>query len=323
MTAGIPEVSVVMSVHNGQRYLRAALDSVVAQQGVEFELLVVDDGSCDSTPAILAEYAARDSRMRVLTTEHVGLTRALIKGCEQARGRFIARQDADDLSLPGRLCAQATLLRADARLAFVSCWAEVIGPEDESLYFEERPSDVADARDWLVRRRIGPPGHGTVMFRADAYRAAGGYRALFRYAQDSDLWVRLAWHGELAYVPQLLYRYRVQPASISATRIRVRAQYQRLVNRLHVARYAGEDEAAIIEATSLPGPSTDAAEAGSEAASCYFIGRCLMARGDKRGAHYLRRALRADPAHWRAWCALAWFLVSRLSLQPPRPRRPA
>ena len=93
-----PEVSVLMSVYNGARYLRAAIESVLSQQGVDFELLAVNDGSTDKSGSILDEYAARDPSVRVIHQENLGLTRALIRGCNEARGRFIARQDADDVS---------------------------------------------------------------------------------------------------------------------------------------------------------------------------------------------------------------------------------
>lgn len=300
------QVSVVMGVYNGERYLRAAVESVLSQQGVTLEFIVVDDGSTDGTPAILAEIQASDSRMHVLTQRNAGLTRALIAGCQAARGEFIARQDSDDLSLPGRLARQRELLAADPQIVIASCWSEMVGPADELLMVHKRPSDPVEATDWLVRRRIGPPGHGSVMFRRDAYERAGGYRALFYYAQDSDLWVRLAMIGQISYVPELLYRYRVEPQSISGTKTVVREAYQRLVNRLHVARHAGEDEQAIIAATQLPSPHLAKPTESSEAATLYFIGRCLVARSDSRATSYLRRSVSLRPGFARGWLVLAW-----------------
>jgi len=168
MTGQTPEVSVVMGVFNDERYLRASLQSVLAQEGVDFEFIIVDDGSVDGTADILAEFARCDARLRVFTRPNEGLTRALIWGCEQARGCFIARQDADDLSMPGRLVAQAELLRADKELSFVSSWAEMMGPDDEPLMLHTRPGTAIEATELLMRRRSGPPGHGSVMMRRDA-----------------------------------------------------------------------------------------------------------------------------------------------------------
>lgn len=305
-----------MSVHNGERDILRAANSILGQAGVSLELIVVDDGSSDGTPGILQRLAQSDARVRVHAQANQGLTRALIFGCAQARGRYIARQDSDDVSLPGRLRRQLDLLESDPGLAFVSCWSEVEGPGGETVMTHQRPEDSCEATDWLMRRRIGPPGHGSVMFRRDVYEHAGGYRALFYYAQDSDLWVRLALHGRLAYVPAVLYRYRIDPASISSRCTHIRADYERLVNRLHVARHAGEDEAAIIAATVLPDPKPGANGASSPGDTLYFIGRNLLARRDARALGYLWRAVRAQPSHWRAFVLLLPALA--LSWRPFR-----
>src|SRR5438445_3821400 len=88
-----PEVSVVMGVYNGASHLAATLDSILSQDGVELEFIVVNDGSTDESAEILNCYASRDSRVRVIHQDRAGLTRALISGCDAARGEFIARQD--------------------------------------------------------------------------------------------------------------------------------------------------------------------------------------------------------------------------------------
>src|SRR5262245_30164988 len=96
-----PEVSVMMSVYNGASHLAATLDRILSQEGVALEFIVVNDGSTDKSSQILNDYAQRDSRLRVIHQENTGLTRALIRGCDAARGEFIARNDAGDISLPG------------------------------------------------------------------------------------------------------------------------------------------------------------------------------------------------------------------------------
>ena len=127
-------VSVVISVYNGADLLRESVDSVLSQEGIHFELIVVNDGSTDSTAAILADYASNDPRVRVLTQANRGLTRALIAGCASARGTYIARLDCGDVCLPGRLAMQAAVLDAHPGCAFVSCWTEFCGPNGEYLY---------------------------------------------------------------------------------------------------------------------------------------------------------------------------------------------
>lgn len=298
-----PAVSVVMGVYNGARYLRASIDSVLQQQGVDFEFVIVDDGSTDTTPAILASAAIQDSRVRVITQANAGLTQALIRGCGEARGRYIARQDGDDLSLPDRLALQSALLDADSELAFVSCWSEVIGPNDEPLIVHRRPGAAAAATELLVNGRSGPPGHGSVMFRCDAYERVGGYRRLFYYAQDGDLWLRLATVGRINYVQRVLYRYRISAESISGKLHSNKLPYARLIDDLHAARQRGEDESAILAGFTPPSRQSGG-QASSADATEYFIARCLLNRRDPRARDYLRNCLRRNPLNLRAWCLL-------------------
>ena len=129
-----PDVSVVMAVHDDAPYLEETIDSVLSQAGPSLELILVDDGSTDGSRAILELYAERDTRVRLVPQEHLGLTRALIAGCSLAAAQYIARQDAADVSRPGRLVAQKAALDADRSLAFVSCWTDMCGPEWEFLH---------------------------------------------------------------------------------------------------------------------------------------------------------------------------------------------
>src|SRR5688572_6984597 len=115
-----PEISVVMSVYNGATQLRETIDSVLSQEGVSLEFIVVDDGSTDDTPDILMGCAQKDGRMKLIRQQNQGLTRALIRGCAEAKGAYIARQDAGDISLPGRLQRLRQLLDSDSSAALVS-----------------------------------------------------------------------------------------------------------------------------------------------------------------------------------------------------------
>jgi hypothetical protein len=299
-----PLVSVVSSVYNGSRYLTESLHSVLAQQGVDFELVVVDDGSTDESPRLLADLAHADSRVRVIRQDNQGLTKALIHGCAEARGQFIARHDADDLSLPGRLARQAQLLNSDPRLSMASCWSQAIGPASEELFQVVRPDDPVAATETLLAGAAGPPGHGSVMFRADDYQRAGGYRAAFRYAQDWDLWLRLAEHGRIAYHQAVLYAYRIMEGSISAHRRAQQEQLRDVARACLAARQAGQpeqphlDRAAEICARTLS-PGRTVGEGNS-----YFIGKCLLDRRDRRALPYLKRSVRLNPWKWRHWAAL-------------------
>lgn len=301
---GSPEVSVVMGVYNGGRYLRASIESILTQRGADFEFVIVDDGSTDGTAQILADFAQRDARIRVLRRTNSGLTRSLIVGCDAARGRFIARQDADDLSAPDRLMIQAQMLREDPALGFVSSWAEDIGPDDEPLLRHKRPGTREAATHLLMYGRSGP-WHGSVMMRADAYHKVGGYRAKFYFAQDADLWLRLGAIAGLNYAQQVLYRYRISAESISGSLHERKLPYAHLIDQIHGARLRGEDDAPLLAAAQLPGPGSASRFRSSADRANYFIGRCLVGRRDPRARRYLRLAVAGNPRNLRAlvmWC---------------------
>jgi len=143
----IPEISIVMSVYNDEKYVTRSVQSLLAQSFSKFELIVINDGSTDRTQEILEKFAANDLRVRVINQENTGLTRALIRGCNEAVGQFIARQDADDWSMPERFQKQLELIQSDPEIGFVSCATQYVGPEDEPLEIIHRPTRFSHGDD--------------------------------------------------------------------------------------------------------------------------------------------------------------------------------
>ena len=304
------KLSVVMSVFNGAAQLPATLESHAAQTDTDYELIVVDDGSTDDTPRILAEAAMRDPRIRVLTQTNAGLTRALIRGCDDARAEIIARHDCGDRSHPERFVRQLAVLNGHVLVASAT---RMRGPRGEELYVSRAEGDE-------VRRSLlhddaahirGIPHHASAMFRSDDYRAAGGYRAEFRFAQDLDLWIRLAHRGSVVILDDVLYEATLEPRSISSLH---RPEQERLT-RIAVALRDVEDRQSCLSGQAgLPVPqllaeaarvaSVRKATARDEAAGLYFIAKCLRDRRDLAWRSYLVRALRKNPLHWRAWASL-------------------
>jgi glycosyltransferase involved in cell wall biosynthesis len=315
MSEPIPLVSIVTAVCNGGPYLRPSLESTLAQQGVACEFIIVDDGSTDETAEVLTEVAARDKRVRVIGQDNQGLTAALIRGCAEARGEFIARHDADDLSLPGRLLRQVEAIRDNPQAALVSCWSRAIGPGDELLFSTCGPFDEARAQRQLIEGNNGPC-HGSVLFRRSAYQAVGGYRPAFRYAQDWDLWLRMVALGPIVYVPDYLYAYRFRESSISSRRRSQQLRLRELALLCRQARLRGEVESPhLAEAARV---SAEPAPAGANAGDgSYFIGKLLLDRRDRRALPYLWRSVRQRPGHLRGWAALAVAsLLCRSSAEP-------
>jgi glycosyltransferase involved in cell wall biosynthesis len=228
----VPIVSVVLPVRNGATFIAPAVDSILTQQDVSFELIVVDDGSADDTPTLLA--IRSDPRMRVLRREGGGLVAALNSGIVEARGRYIARMDGDDVSLPGRLAAQVALLDADASVDLVHASANII---DETGRHHSVLAAVNMTRDErravLLGERAGAPiVHPTVMMRRSMIEALGGYRHS-PISEDHELWLRAVDRFGFRAMPQPLLDYRHHGGGIS----RSRAIEQSLSNLLNAVGY--------------------------------------------------------------------------------------
>lgn len=235
-----PTVSIVMSVYNGGDDLGPAIDSVLAQTFTDFEFVIINDGSKDNSLELLREYEQRDARIRLIDQANTGLTVALRRGVETSRGEFVARMDADDISMPTRLEKQVALLRSDNRLAIISCHLEHFFDDGTVKFvqtFEQNPRLTQLFANFY--NPIG--GHGQILYRRSAYEAAGGYDPDYNLAEDYDLWTRILRHGELGIVPETLYRYRTghesvtsrnKPAQEAVTRRVIRRECETLLGDL-------------------------------------------------------------------------------------------
>lgn len=231
-----PAVTVLMPAYNAERYIHRAIMSILGQDLRDLELLVIDDASTDRTPAILAELAAADSRIAVLRNdERRGITTSLNRGLLQAQGPYVARLDADDLCLPGRLTRQADFMERHQAHMAIGCGFELIDADDRVVRIVSERLD-----DWQVRWLAGfnpPAPHSTAFFRRllpDGTRVS--YDEAFRTAQDFDLWSRLSEHGKLAVLPDVLVQYRRHAGAITVTRRREQALNCRIVGRRNLAR---------------------------------------------------------------------------------------
>jgi len=210
-----PATSVVMSVFNASQYLSAAVESILAQSLSDFEFIIIDDGSSDSSLSILRKYESGDSRIRVISQQNAGLTKALNIGISQSRGEFVARMDADDIAMPNRLVLQTDYLKKHPECVAVGSHILLADPDGDLLMEEEVPH-THEAIVAKLQSGVGAVPHPTALIRSDALRSVGGYRESFTYAQDLDLWLRLAEVGRLANLPQALLQYRLHPNSITS-----------------------------------------------------------------------------------------------------------
>ena len=224
------KISVIMSVCNGERFLREAVDSILNQTFDDFEFIVIDDGSTDGTRDILESY--RDSRLRVTHQENVGLTASLNRGIGLAHGEYIARMDADDVSLPERLARETEALDSDSGISVVDSAVLMRGAAGDRV---RRMTDAFAALP-VALLRVNPLAHGNVMMRKAHLIAVRGYNERFRCAQDLDLWLRMAWRGyRFRLIPDVLYQFRLHAGSITNARQHEQLTYARQA-RLSILR---------------------------------------------------------------------------------------
>lgn len=184
-----------MPVHNGEAFVAKSIESILRQTFTDFELLVVDDGSTDGTVSIVKRFVATDSRVNLFQRNRQGLSGVLNFGIAKAKADLIARMDADDIAKPYRLQVQVAEMNGKSRYAVVGGAIEKFSEhssERRRIVFPCKPLVVRN----LMRRRC-VVAHPTVMFRRSVVMGLGGYREVFRRAQDYDLWLRLLDEGFL------------------------------------------------------------------------------------------------------------------------------
>ena len=221
-----------MSVYNGERFLAAAIDSVLAQTFGDFEFLILDDGSTDGSRAIAARYAAQDRRIRLIARENRGLVASLNQLLDEAQAPLIARMDADDLCLPERFARQIAFLAQHPEIGVLGSWTEDID-EHDAAYPLVAADHPVDHEAFIAAIDSGAPllCHPAVIYRRDIVRGVGGYHPAFRHCEDLDLWLRLATVTRIANLPERLLRYRhysQQVSSRHATEQQVNAAISRL-----------------------------------------------------------------------------------------------
>lgn len=212
------DISVIMSVYNTKEpWLREAIESILNQSFRNFEFIIILDRPTDGSAAVVAEYAEKDSRIRVVENEqNIGLTCSLNKGLAAANGRYIARMDADDIALPDRFEKQVAFLDGHPDVAVAGARVYTPGTEDTPQYEWCADQDVLKIR--MLFRNVGVP-HPTAMIRKQVLDETGiRYTESVKKSQDYKLWTQLMHHGKIVIMPDVLLMYRVHENQISAAK---------------------------------------------------------------------------------------------------------
>ena len=210
-------VTILMPAYNAGRFLGEAIQSVLDQSFRGWELWVLDDGSTDDTRAVGERFRKQDARILVFPNqENLGRTRTLNRALARVETEFCARHDADDRSHVDRLSKQVALLRDRPEVGLCSSFMRMMDEGGRELRVWEYPTGSAELRQAMLQQNCIC--HGAVIFRTERCREVGGYRELFRYAEDYDLWLRMMERTDLEVIPEPLYDYRMHKEADSQAR---------------------------------------------------------------------------------------------------------
>lgn len=228
-----PEVSVVMTAFNAERWLAEAIESTLGQTHASFEFLIVNDGSTDRTGEIIDAYARSDARIVPIHHENWGMGNSLNHAIDLARNEWIVRIDADDIMMPDRIERQLAFLAEHPEVSLSASLAFIVGENGTTRW--ATTTDLLTLDDYARYRDSGmniPLLHPAVIMRKSIVQAVGGYRQEYWSCDDMDLWYRMVEHGAVTLVqPDHLLKYRVHHGSVSGAKTRDQIMKIRWVKR--------------------------------------------------------------------------------------------
>jgi glycosyltransferase involved in cell wall biosynthesis len=225
-----PKLSVVMSVYNGGSYLSEAIESVLNQTHTDFEFIIINDGSTDASLIIIETFKNIDPRIILISRENRGLVFSLNEGIKMARGGYIARMDADDISLPTRFEEQIHFFNNNPDVGVCGTWIEVFGDHIKSKKWKLSCSDESLKAELLFSSCFA---HPSVMFNKNLLVENIKYDVNFPHAEDFELWQRLSTITKFANINKVLLRYRVLNTSITRKADNNETQRYEVISNIH------------------------------------------------------------------------------------------
>jgi glycosyltransferase involved in cell wall biosynthesis len=228
-----PKITVLMPVYNGERHLSEAIDSILVQTYRDYEFLIIDDGSNDQTLEIIKKF--NDSRIRLIQNRsNIGIIKTLNKGIGESRGKYIARMDADDISLPERFRLQIEFLETEPQVALVGGQFSYIDNDGKIFAHEKVPLNNDTLQKQLLKKCCFS--HPTVMIKTSVLKEVGGYNIKAHYAEDYELWLRIAENYQVANLKESILLYRVHPNQISINKVKHQVDMARQCRRDAIER---------------------------------------------------------------------------------------
>jgi len=233
-----PSVAVLMCVYNECPHLKTAIESILEQTWSSFRFVVVDDASTDGSSELLTEYAASDDRINLVENEsNIGLTPSLNRGLEEISSDYVVRIDGDDISAPERIERQVKFMERRERVVVAGTWYDVIDEDGTQIDHVEFPTNSDEVRSVLIK--YNPLLHSSTILRRDVVDRVGGYDIRYSRAQDYDLWLRLAQHGEIVNIPETLAtrRYTSDCVSLNAEDEQLRCAIRARIEAIRRGQY--------------------------------------------------------------------------------------
>ena len=294
-------VSVVMSVYDEPEHVQKTIDSVLKQEGIDFEFVIVSDGANDAVVAVVTSFLS-DSRIRFITQENQGLTVALINGCNHARAPFIARIDAGDLMVESRLLTQYHQIKDSPNVGIVSSWVTVTTDEGYFLYdIKQHESELDKSLRATSRNQLRSVFHASVMFRRSVYEQVGGYRKQFYFSQDCDLWTRMIEQSEIVIIPQALTMGVFSASGISGRHAASQQKLSELIASANLLRQQGRSDFSITEKAKKIRPEASKKETTDDFKGLYFIAKVLSDNQSIHAREYWQEVIKLRPFNLKCW----------------------
>ncbi len=206
-----------MSVYNGEEFLRDSILSILDQSYKDFEFIIVDDASTDNSFKIIQDFQKNDSRIKIIDNKfNLGLTKSLNKGISEAKGKYLARLDSGDLSLPERFKKQVHFLDQNGDVGLIGSWMYIINTKGETIKEVKYPTDDKKIKKNLIN--YNPFAHSSIMFRKEIASKVDFYDENYKYTQDYNFYFKLFPYTQFANLPVFLVKYRHMPNSITSTK---------------------------------------------------------------------------------------------------------
>lgn len=215
-----PFVSVVMSVYNNEKHLKESASSILNQTYTNFEFIIINDGSNDRCLDILLEYQKSNNQLLIIDQKNIGLTKSLNRGIKLARGKYIARQDADDKSYSERLGKQVQFLEANPDYFLIGADYKIIDENSNIIGKPEIPVPIDDHEIKATINKYNPFIHSLVMFRNNTSTIGNFYNTSYKYSQDYELWLRILKHHNAYNLPEVLGLSRTWPMALSQKKMK-------------------------------------------------------------------------------------------------------